>query len=239
MDIRNLTFQKNGGIEKTKTQLTNKWTKLDDTIYNNLAELVSDEDKEKIADLLNIFYYLIICYSKMCFKKNADWNKEYKVFTHYKNKKKCTMGNTFDYDLANDLDSHTILLNIQKQLYAYRKQYYEIKHKHNPDNNKNESICKYINTKYFTDDKKREIIDFINESLYDIVKYISPPVKLISTDVKAKLDKYKTIKSKARPNLNPKYDTSVIKAILGYDVNIISGRGSGTSNMIEVSFHSG
>ena len=64
MDIRNLTFQKNGGIEKTKTQLTNKWTKLDDTIYNNLAELVSDEDKEKIADLLNIFYYLIICYSK-------------------------------------------------------------------------------------------------------------------------------------------------------------------------------
>jgi hypothetical protein len=62
-------------------------------------------------------------------------------------------------------------------------------------------------------------------------------MKLISTDVKAKLDKYKTIKSKTRPNINPKYDAEVIKAILGYDTNIISG--SGTSNMIEVSFHSG
>jgi hypothetical protein len=62
-------------------------------------------------------------------------------------------------------------------------------------------------------------------------------VKLICTDVKTKIDKYKNIKSKARPNLNPKYDTSVIKALLGYDTNIISG--SGTSNMIEVSFHSG
>jgi hypothetical protein len=237
MDIRNLTFQKNGGIEKTKKYSTNRWTKLDDSIYNNLAELVSVEDKEKIADLLNIFYYFIICYSKMCFKKNADWHKEYKVFTHYKNKKKYTMGNTFDYDLANDLNSHTILLKIQKQLYVYRKQYHEIKHTHNPDNIKNESIFQYATTTYFTDDKKQEIIDFINESLYDIVKFITPPVKIISADVQAKLDKYKTIKSKTRPNLNPKYDAEVIKTILGYDANIISR--SGTSNMIEVSFHSG
>lgn len=211
MDIRNLTFQKNGGIEKNKTQLTNRWSKLDDTIYTNLAELVSDEDKQKIADLLNIFYYVIICYSKMCFKKNADWRKEYNVYTHYKNKKKYTMGNTFDYDLANYLNSHTILLNIQKQLCVYRKQYYEIKHTYNPDNDKHESLCKYVNTKYFTDNKKQEIIDFINESLYDIIKYITPPVTLISTDIKAKIDKYKTIKSKSRPNLNPKYDADVLK----------------------------
>ncbi len=257
MDIRNLTYQSNGvsggvsggGIEKIKTYSSNKWTTLDDSIYDNLAELVCTEDKEKIADLLNIFYYFIICYSKTCFKKDANWNKDYKVFTHYKNKKKYSIGNTFDYDLANDLNSHSILLNMQKQLYAYRKEFSTIKQDHNlthirADIRKPDGLLykeqtplrnEYITKKYFTNEKIKEIIDFINESLYDVIKYITPPVKLISADIQAKINKYKNIKSKTRPNIPAKYNIEALKAILGYDANILSG----TSNMVEFTFHSG
>jgi hypothetical protein len=212
-------------IEKSKHYSSNKWTTLDDSIYNHLATLVSQEEQEQIADLLNTFYYFIICYSKTCFKKNANWNNEHKIFTHHMNKKIYTMTNTFDYNLANDLESHSILLKIQKQLYVYRKQYKEFNIKYNQTET-------HIETKFFTNEKKQEIINFIIESLYDIVKFVSPPVKIISDDVKAKLNKYKHIKSKTRVNLPQKYDTQLLKSILGYDTNITTEN----NNMIKFSF---
>jgi hypothetical protein len=214
MDVRKITYQ-DAGIHKSKS---NKWNNLDDSIFNTLAELVDGVEQEKISDLLNIFYYFIICYSKMCFRKDANWDNEYKLFTHYKNKKKCTMGNTFDYDLANTLNSHSILLNIQKKLYSYRKQFFQIKSSDSLNGVRPDIRTQYVITKFFTDEKKQEILDFINESLYDITKFITPPVKLISSDINAKINKYKNIKSKTRVNLNPKYNEQTLKAILGYDV---------------------
>jgi hypothetical protein len=214
--IRSLTFS-DAKITKAKHS---KWAQQDDSVYDNLAELVSDEEKEKIADLLNIFYYFIICYSKMCYKKNANWEKKYTVFTHYKSKQTYTMGNTFDYALANELNSHSIILTMQKKMYTYRKEYLKVKKNCGLNCEKPDDLPQYITNTFFTTDKKKEMLDFIHESLYDIVKFISPPVKLTSSDINAKVNKYKKIKSNTRINLNPKLNEDVLKRILGYDTDI-------------------
>lgn len=234
MDAGQQSSISDGRIEKTKTYVSNKWVIPDDSIYDNLSTLVSSEDKEKISDILDMFYYFIICYSKMCFKKDANWNQKYTTFTHYKNKKKYKLGNTFDYDLANDIESHTNLLKIQRQLYKYRKEYNYMRGDKKLNTIEFDLRTEYVNTKYFTDEKKQEILDFINESLYDIIKFIAPPVKLISDDIKNKLDKYKNIKSKTRINLNPKFNSEVLKSILGSEINL----NSSSSYMVEFSFSS-
>lgn len=240
MEVRSLTFQRvdANGVVKAKELSTNKWTNLDDAVYNNLAELMSNDDKERIADLLNIFYYLIICYSKTCFKKDANWESNYREFTHYISQKKYKIGNTFDYALANDLNSHTLLLKMQKQLYAYRKQYLTYRCQTKLQNIKLECKNNYVNITFFTNEKKQEMMDFINESLYDIVKFIIPPVKFISSDVLNKINKYKNIKSKTRVNLPAKYNEDVLKAILGSDADITRKESSNSSKMIEFTFTS-
>ena len=55
-------------------------SKTDNTVFDDLASHISlsAEQKDKIADLLNLFYYFIIYYSKNCFRKNADWDFKYK-----------------------------------------------------------------------------------------------------------------------------------------------------------------
>lgn len=210
MDIRTLTYSSKKGVEKEYK--TNKWIKTDDAVFNDLAEQLSIEHQIKIADLLNLFYYFIICYSKNCFKKDADWRNKYKYFTHYQTKKNYLTGSTFDYSVANDLNSHTILLKIQRQLNIYRKEYFKLKKAFNSDMN-------MVRAKYLTDDRKQEIIDFMHESLYDIIHFVAQPVKLVSTDIQAKLNKYKDIKSNTRPTIpiktgSSKINYEALKAIL-------------------------
>jgi hypothetical protein len=233
MDIKQQSFNNDIIIEKNddiKNNLLSKRFNLDDCIYNNLSSLVNPEEENKITDLLNIFYYFIICYSKMCFKKNANWDKKYKYFTHHISKKKYIMKNTFDYTLANDLKSNAILLEIQKQLYSYRKQYKEFKETLDLSKIKKNNKQKFIGAEFFTDEKKQEILDFINESLYDFVKFIAPPVKFISEDIKQKINKYNNIKSKTRSNFESKYDSDALKTII-QNTNIYNN-----NNVFEFSF---
>lgn len=234
MDIRTLTYTKKT-IDKTH-QDTNKWIKTDDAVFNDLGELVSNEDKIKIADLLNLFYYFIICYSKNCFKKDAEWNYKYKYFTHYQTKKNYQTGNTFDYHIANELQSHTTLLKIQRQLNIYRKDYFKLKRKCNSD-------IDMVRTKYLTDERNSEILNFMHESLYDIINFVAKPVKLVSTDIQAKLNKYKDIRSKTKPTIpfkTSKINYDAMKAVLGNAWNNGSNgsNSSNSSNMIEVAFGS-
>lgn len=83
------------------------WKTSDDSVYSRLAYHVSnDADKEIIQDFMNMYYYLMIRYSKACFKKHEDWQKQ-----------------KFNYSLANELDCHQKLLSIQRQMSAFRKQF--------------------------------------------------------------------------------------------------------------------
>jgi hypothetical protein len=229
MDIRTLTYTKKT-IDKDQSD-TNKWIKTDDTVFNDLGEHASIEEKIKIADLLNLFYYFIICYSKNCFKKDAEWNFKYKYFTHYQTKKYYQTGNTFDYHIANELQSHTTLLKIQRQLNIHRKDYFKLKRECNSNMN-------MVRTQYLTDERKTEMLDFIHESLYDIINFVAKPVKLVSTDIQAKINKYKDIRSKTRPTIplkTSKINYDAMKAVLGDNWN---SDGTNSSNMIQVSFGS-
>ena len=74
-----------------------------------------------------------------------------------------------------------------------------------------------VRAKYLTDDRKQEILDFMHESLYDIIHSVAQPVKLVSTDIQAKLNKYKDVKSKTRPSIpirSSKINHEALKAIL-------------------------
>ena len=177
-----------------------KWGKTDDTIFEDLSMRVSSEEqKEKITDLLNLFYYFIICYSKTCFKKNADWESKYKYNHHNKSNKLYLVGNTFDYKTANALNSHTKLLEMQMRLYYYRKQYQE-------------GVT--FRNAYWTKHKINEIMDFIDKSLGQMVNFIAAPLKLISPDITEKLNKYKYMEEKIqKPSALINYD--VAKALLG------------------------
>lgn len=207
MDVRKITFMNTS----KKNYSTNKWTNLDDRVFNNIVPFINTENTLKIADLLNLFYYFIVSYSKNCFKKNALWNTIY------------TRRNTFNYSLANSMNSHELLLAIQKKLYIFRKEY---------------SIVNSPN--YYSTEKITEILQFVNQSLHEIITYIAPPVKFISLDILQKLNKYTNIIPKtnttlanANANAKPKYDSTILQSII-----INSSDLDKKSNMIEFVFTS-
>lgn len=193
-------------LEKPYTQKIHKWGHTDDTIFDDLSSHIniSEEQKEKIADLLNLFYYFIICYSKTCFKKNAVWNSKYKYNYHHKTNKLYLVGNTFDYNTANSLHSHEKLLEIQKQLHYYRKQYPE---------------DKLSRERFWTQNKISEIIDIIEKSLGQMVNFIAVPLKLISPDINEKLNKYKYLEEKPKRKPSEFINYDLLKKILGNDLN--------------------
>lgn len=166
---------------ETKPYSTNKWGKTNDNIFNELGKLVNNDTKIKIADFLNLFYYFIICYSKTCFKKHANWNSQYKT------KYRLAIGKVFNYEIANRNNSHKKLLEIQTKMHFYRIEF------------KNLS---YPISKYFNEDKQTEILKFINNGLWEICNVIAEPVLLLSADIKQKLAKYKE-------DENPKKSTKI------------------------------
>jgi len=183
-DVSRILVQHTGnGIIKVKTKTIkeyskNRWIENNDTVYNELSIKVNDEDKKKITDFLNMFYYFIICYSKACFKKNANWNIRYESSIHYKTQRPYRIGNTFDYSTSNELHSNQILLSIQHKITFYRKEYLTFI---------NKSI--YLNALKIT-----EMMVFINESIYQLCTTIAEPLKVLSTDIQLKINNYKNVK---------------------------------------------
>lgn len=178
-DVRTLSYD-HVGDESTFTK--KKWKLPKDEIFNKLAELIP-EQQIKIADFLNMFYYFIICYSKTCFKKYGVWNPprwQYRI--NCQNIANCTL---FRYDLANRTESHQQLLEIQTRMYQYRQEYDTVRYGKNHEN-----YLTYRASDYFTDAKKTELLQFIDECIEKICTDIKDPVVLISQDIKDKLDKY-------------------------------------------------
>lgn len=180
-----------------------KWKSPNDDVFNKLGEIVSEDEQEKIADFLNLFYYFIICYSKKCFKKNGLWQtSKWKANGICKTLSREDI--QFDYDLANENDSHSKILEIQRRMNAYRQEY-----KYAKDHDK-----LYLND---DNDKKREILLFIDESLEMICTDIQEPVIMTSYDIKAKVAKYTNeIKQRKKYKKSPKLNYAVLEA-LGID----------------------
>lgn len=151
-----------------------KNNKINDSVFDNMLQYIPPDKQDKLTDFTSLFYYFIICYSRTCFKKDAHWTIKYKGSSRY-----------FDYETANDIDSHGTLLQIQHQMYEYRRQYSLGKHN------------------FYTYSKIQEINAFANDGLYNFIHFIMPTVKLIAPDVMTKLNKYSDIKlSTYQPKLN-------------------------------------
>jgi hypothetical protein len=174
--IRKITFPEN---KKLKEFSPSRWGKTDDRVFDELATKVSDDEKVIISDFLNMFYYFIICYSKTCFKKTANWDLYNKSFNE---KKAYTFGKVFDYETANILDAHTKLLSIQKKMYDYRN-----------DFGKDTVKDKAQRTRFWLRNQPSDIMEFINYSLRTMCNVISQPVLLISQDIKKKWKNIKVL----------------------------------------------
>ena len=189
-DIRSLTYC---ALAIQTEFSSNKWKPNNDDVFNKLGEIVQEQEQELIADFLNLFYYFIICYSKKCFKKYGLWQsfKTTKSLSHKIIK--------FNYELANENDTHGKLLEIQQRMNQYRQEY-----KNNLDNY----------SLYYTNDKKREMVLFIEESLNLICTDIQEPVILTSYDIKAKIDKYTTdIREKQKRKKSSKLNYAVLATL--------------------------
>ncbi len=203
-EIRSLTYPK---LAIQPEFSKKKWIHPNDEVFNKFGELIKEQkhipelalEEDKISDFLNLFYYFIICYSKQCFKKNGNWDHpRYKQY--YKNNRPYPNEQLpFNYELANETKAHTKLLEIQRRMNLYRHEYKSI-----ADNYK----------LYFTNDKKREIKLFIEESLDIICTDIQEPVLMISYDVKAKITKYaENIQHRKKIKKSTKLNYAVLDAI--------------------------
>ena len=175
---------------------SNKWMPPNDDVFNKLAEMLSEKEQEMISDFLNLFYYFIVCYSKKCFKKNGIWQHSRHKLSQEAIK--------FNYELANENESHNKILDIQRRMYKYRQEF-----KYAIDNKK----------AYFIDDKTREIELFIRESLDIICSDIQEPVIFTSYDIKTKVAKYTTnLKERNKHKKSQNLNYTVLEA-LGINVS--------------------
>lgn len=178
---------------------SNKWAAHSDDVFNKLGETVDEKHKEMISDFLNLFYYFIVCYSKKCFKKHAVWQS-----SRYKSKSLSHKELKFNYEFANKNNSHAKLLEIQRRMHHYRK---EFKH------------AELHSKLYLTSEKQQELNTFIEESLYLICTDIREPVIFISFDIKTKIAKYTAdLKERQKHKKSPRLNYAVLEA-LGIDVS--------------------
>jgi len=160
----------------------------DDSVYEKVIELLSTPEIvekikvklgndnpnfskfniQQINDFLQLFYYFIVCYSKSCFKKKAEWDKPM-----YNDSGRSRLEGLFNYILANSMNTHTKLLDIQSELYKYRNRYkYALKYGitfWTIDN-----ICKFIR---FTETNIKLICNEISMPVINIAPNISELVK--------------------------------------------------------------
>jgi hypothetical protein len=140
----------------------------DDTVFYEMMHHMDNAQKTKTDDFLNIFYYLIVCYSKSCFKRKANWR-------NHDSRWHVNVPSVFDYDMANDTQSHGTLLDIQKRMFRYRAEYLFFKeHK----------------TQYFTKELIDEFITFVDDSLKKFDNVIIKPIRLLSPVIAELLKKY-------------------------------------------------
>ena len=106
----------------------------------------------------------------------------------------------FNYELANENDSHGKILDIQRRMNLYRQEF---------------KYAEDIGKLYLTNDKKREMELFIEESLEIICTDIQEPVILTSYDIKSKIAKYtEDLKHKKQKTKHKQTSTKLNYAVL-------------------------
>ena len=163
----------------------------DNSIFEDIKYKLNDYQKQQLEDFLDIFYYLIINYSKNCYKYNATWEPKSKTW----NKKFIP---NFDYDGANKCNSHNDLLKIQRQMFIYRDDY-----------------RKYLTPKnnIFTIEFINKFTNFINESLHIFYVSVIEPLKYINPNILTKLQYHNEI-YKSIPKKSNKINYNVLEELI-------------------------
>lgn len=174
----------NNGIVKAK-HFNELYVHKNDRMLKNMT--TSMEDRQKINDFLELYYYAVICYSNKCFKTYSNkrlkntWTLKYK---------------TFDYNLCDEYDSGTIMIKLQKKMNKYRSEY-------------DQRDMRY---EYYTEEKKMELLKFVNDGIYELIEFLIPPIYGAYSKFKDIIDKYKYVVKKSFTSV--KYDTSVYNTLV-------------------------
>jgi hypothetical protein len=162
-----------------QVRFTNNYKNLnhDDTVFYEFKKRMPETTHAMIDEFLHIFYYLIVCYSKHCFKRDANWVKH----NHIWNIKKPSI---FNYTVANDLMAHQKLLTIQSKMYEYRATYLKV----------------YATpSDMFIKGTINEFEKYVGHSLYTFATDIISPIQFANREILALLQKYKDEKYKPAP----------------------------------------
>ncbi len=143
----------------------------DNTIFTDIKSKLTAYQIQQVDDFKDIFYYLIINYSKSCYKYGSNWKQKKKTW----NKKFIP---NFDFEGANFTTSHDDLLEIQKQMITYR-------------NNYNKFLAPKNNM--FTKEFVTTFVNFINESLHIFYISVITPIKYINPNIMEKLKYHNNI----------------------------------------------
>lgn len=162
----------------------------DDTFFEIIKKYLTPTQQKISQDFLDIFYYLIVCYSKVCFKRYANWrhhNSQWKQ----SNKTPFKTQSIFDYELANETRSHELLLSIQYKMFKYRKTFATNR----------ESLSELITPEFIV-----EYNIFTKDSLTKFADIIIKPVRIVRANILELLEKYSEIpKEGEQPNKKSRY----------------------------------
>lgn len=163
----------------------------DNSIFEDIKSKLTPYQIQQIDDFKDIFYYLIINYSKNCYKFGYNWTHKKKIWnTKYVP--------NFDYEGANYTTSHDDLLDIQKQMIKYRNDY---------------KILQEPKTNIFTKDFINTFVNFINESLHIFYTSIISPIKYINPNIMEKLQYHNNIYIKT-PKKSNKINYNVLEELI-------------------------
>ena len=173
------------------------------TILTNINNYFEDNsDKEINEDLLKIFNYVIVTYSRNIFRYNGNWKKVERIYD-------------FDYDYIHENDVSRDLLHMQKEYRRYAKLF---------DNSKINSKINSKNNSKITERDVESYRQFINDSIKIMITKIVIPMNEKYGCVRHLIKKYEYLKIEPKkPIRSNKLNYDAIEQLFGREFMIESG----------------
>lgn len=114
-----------------------------------------EEKREAVQDFIRLFNYIIVCYARNYYNKNANWTDPYaKSF------------NTFDYQRAHENGSGDKLLEIQSEVFRFKNIFISKKSK----TGLREEFSKFIDTSLYE----------LSTNVIEPVKYTCSEIRMLT-----------------------------------------------------------
>uniref|UniRef100_A0A6C0HMT6 Uncharacterized protein n=1 Tax=viral metagenome TaxID=1070528 RepID=A0A6C0HMT6_9ZZZZ len=156
----------------------------DDIVFEQIETQLTEQQIKISHNFIDVFYYLIVSYSKSCFKRHGNWK-------HHNYQWQIKTSAVFDYKLANDNLCHRKLLDIQRKMQTYRKDYLHLQNEQKKNtinslytkNTQHTYITIEFQRKLFTNKYVADYIEFAKDSLRQFSDIIIKPIKLHNLNI--------------------------------------------------------